>query len=283
MAGALFIAPATAVFALFTLFPVVAGLGLAFTTWNGYDVDQIRWSGTENFRQLAHDSVFHQALVQTLVFVVFSTLFLNIAGLGAATLVNTRVRGHDFLRIAMFVPIAISPVIGSIIWQRFLSPYGWVNQFLVGQDIVNEPVLFLATPHFALATVITVTIWQYAGFDMLLYYAALQSLPRERIEAAAVDGAGSWARFRYVVIPFLRPVIAVVIVINLIGGWNVFEQVFVLTAGGPDHGTEVLSTWLYQQAFGFTTVGYAAAIAVVITALSGVSALTRKGIAGAPS
>jgi len=283
VAGATFIAPATAVFGLFTLFPVVAGLGLALTTWNGYRISQIAWNGGGNFRQLWHDQIFRTALVHTLVFVVGSTVLLNVVGLACAWLINSRVRGHEFLRIAMFVPLAISPVIGAIIWQHFLSPYGWINQFLVGHHLARDPVLFLGSSRMAMATVIAVTVWQYAGFDMLLYYAALQSLPQERMEAAAVDGAGLPAQMRYVVLPYLRPVIAVVVVINLIGGWNVFDTVFVLTQGGPDHGTEVMSTWLYQQAFTFSAVGYAAAIAVVITALAAISALSRKSIAGAPT
>jgi ABC-type sugar transport system permease subunit len=115
---------------------------------------------------------------------------------------------------------------------------------------------------------------------MLLYYSGLQSLPRERIEAASIDGAGPIARFRHIILPYMRPVIAVVIVLNLIGGWKVFELVYVLTNGGPSHGTEVLSTYLYQQAFTISANGYASAIALVIVVLATASALLRGRIHG---
>jgi ABC-type sugar transport system permease subunit len=120
----------------------------------------------------------------------------------------------------------------------------------------------------------------FTGFNTLLYYAGLQSLPQDRVDAAAVDGAGAWATVRHVIIPYMRPIIAVVVVLNLIGGWKVFDIVFVLTRGGPARQTEMMSTYLYQQAFAFGRVGYASAIAVVIILLATASALLRGRIHG---
>jgi raffinose/stachyose/melibiose transport system permease protein len=281
LAGAIFIAPAAVFFSVFLLFPIVAVILIAFTSWNGFYLDQITWNGLANFRQLGNDAVFHSALLHTVIFVAISTLFMNVFGLGAALLIQTRVRGHDFLRVAMFVPLALAPVVTAIIWQQILGPYGMINNLLI-QDlhVRTTPIGFLGDPNVALWTVITAAIWQYSGYNMLLYYAGLQSLPTERLEAASIDGAGWWSQFRFVTLPYLRPVIAVVVVLNLIGGWKVFELIYVMTGGGPNRATEVMSTYLYQQAFNFNAVGYASAIAVVIIALATVSALSRRRLAG---
>jgi raffinose/stachyose/melibiose transport system permease protein len=281
VAGAVFIAPATAFFSLFLLFPVVAVVFLAFTNWTGFDIHQIAWHGTANFKQLAQDDIFKQALVHTGIFVVVTTIALNAIGLPIALLINTKVVGHDFLRVAVFLPLALSPVLTAILFQEVLGPYGLVNQIVV--DVLHlstTPIGFLGDPRLALYTVLLASVWQYAGYNVLLYYAALQSLPKERLEAASIDGAGALRRLRYVTLPYLRPVIAVIVVLNLIGGWKVFDLIYVLTGGGPNRATEVMSTYLYQQAFTFNLVGYASAIAIVIIALATASALMRGRLAG---
>jgi raffinose/stachyose/melibiose transport system permease protein len=280
-AGAIFVAPAAAFFGVFLLFPIVAVILLAFTSWNGFNLDQIGWHGVGNFRELGSDTVVRQALLHTVLFVAVSTVALNVFGLAFAMLIHTRVRAHDFLRVAMFLPLGLAPVVTAILWQQILGPYGMVNTLLINDlHVRTTPIGFLGDPKIALWTVITAAVWQYSGYNMLLYYAGLQSLPAERLEAAAIDGAGTWARFRYVVLPYLRPVIAVVVVLNLIGGWKVFELVYVMTSGGPDRATEVMSTYLYQQAFSFNAVGYASSIAVLIIALATISALLRSRLAG---
>jgi raffinose/stachyose/melibiose transport system permease protein len=260
-AGALFIAPAAVFFAVFMLLPVIAVIALAFTEWTGFSLGQIAWRGVGNFRTLASDDVFSKALVHTVLFVALSTVLLNVFGLGLALLIHSRVRGHDFLRIAMFLPLAVSPAITALIWQQILGPYGFVNLSLgrSGLGVIHKPIGFLGQPNLAFATLIGVAIWQYSGYNMLLYYAGLQSLPAERLEAAAIDGAG-W--------------------LNRLGGWKVFELVYVLTGGGPNRSTEVLSTYLFQQAFEFSRVGYASSFALVIIALATISALARSRISG---
>jgi raffinose/stachyose/melibiose transport system permease protein len=278
----MFIAPAAAFFGVFLLFPIAAVVGLGFTEWTGFSIDQIRWNGVGNFRELAQDDVFDKALVHTVLFVVFSTVLLNVIGLALALLIHTRVRGHDFLRVAIFLPLGLSPAIAALLWQQILGPFGLVNTAL-GQDglgLRDTPIGFLGDPQLAFGTVVGAAIWQYAGYNMLLYYAGLQSLPLERLEAAAIDGAGPWNRFRFVIVPYLRPVIAVVVVLNLIGGWKVFELIYVLTGGGPNRATEVLSTYLFQQAFEFSKVGYASTFALLIISLAMISALARRRISG---
>jgi raffinose/stachyose/melibiose transport system permease protein len=282
-AGATFVAPAAAFFGVFMILPVIAVFALAFSNWTGFNVHDVSYAGLSNFRALPHDEIFKRALLHTIAFVALTTVLLNLLGFSLAMLINTRVQGHDFLRIAMFVPLALSPVITGVIWQQMLGPYGLINSALASLHLVSSPVQFLGQPNLAFWTVIAASIWQYSGYNMLLYYSGMQSLPQERLEAAAIDGAGPIARFRHIIIPYMRPVMAVVIVLNLIGGWKVFELVYVLTNGGPNHSTEVLSTYLYQQAFTISANGYASAIAVVIVVLATLSALLRGRIQGAVS
>jgi len=240
--------------------------------------------GSRTSERIPHDELFVRALLHTVAFVAISTIALNVLGFAFALLIHSRVQGHDFLRIAMFVPLGLSPVITGVIWQQLLGPYGLVNSALQSAHLVSSPVQFLGDPDLAFWTVIAAAIWQYSGGTTCCsYYSGLQSLPRERLEAASIDGAGPIARFRHIILPYMRPVMAVVIVLNLIGGWKVFELVYVLTGGGPNHATEVLSTYLYQQAFTISANGYASAIALVIVVLATLSALLRGRIQGAPA
>ncbi len=209
------------------------------------------------------------------------TVLINVFGLGMALLINTHVRGSNLLRIAMFVPLGLSPVITGILWQYLLGPYGLVNQLVTDVLHLNDsPIGFFGDPNLAFITIVVASLWAYNGVIMLIYYAALQTLPRERMEAASIDGAGRWRRLRWVTIPHLRPALAVGVVLSLITGWKVFDLVLVLTNGGPDHATEVLGTELYRQAFQFSNVGYASLIALLITVLAVLSTLLRGPIAG---
>jgi raffinose/stachyose/melibiose transport system permease protein len=275
-AGALFVLPAVGVFALFLLFPILALFAISMMHWTGFDLGQASWAGVANYRAMAHDAVFTKALIHTALFVVITTLALNVIGLPLALLINARVRGNDFLRVAMFIPLGVSPVIAGVLWQRILGPFGLINNSLESLHLIHQPINFLGDPNLAFATVLVASIWQFSGYDMLLYYAGLQSLPPELLEAAAIDGAGFFRSVRYITIPFLKPVMAIIVVLNLIGGWKIFDIVYVVTGGGPNRSTEVLSTYLYQQAFSFTQVGYAAAIGVIIVILAVASAMTRR-------
>lgn len=264
-----FYLPAALYFALFMVVPIVAVLALAFTRWAGFNVTQVEWIGLGNFRQLFHDGIFGDALLRTLIFVVVTVIGLSAIGLSVALVLNSRVRGHALLQVAMMVPLAVSPVISGVMWSVLLGPLGLANA--VAHDIgFGQTVNFLG-PSLGFPSILIVALWQYAGYDVLLYYAALQSLPLERVEAAQVDGAHYLAIVRYVIWPYLRPVAGMVVIINLIGGWKVFDIVYVLTGGGPADSTQVLSTWLYQQAFGLNNLGYASTIGLVIVALAAIS------------
>ena len=277
----MFIGPAFLFFLFFMMLPVVASMGLVFASWTGFSLNQIKWNGVANFDKAFGDPVFWRSLGNTALFVVATTVLVNILGFLLALLTYTRVRGHEFLRIAVFLPLAVSPVITAILWQFLLGPYGFINQFLKSIGLADKPVEFLGSPDFAMWTVIAAAVWQTSGLNLLLFYAGLQSLSTERLEAAALDGARYWSRVRWVMVPHLRPVIAIAVVLNLIGGWKVFDLVFVLTKGGPMRSTEVLSTYMYEQAFEQSHFGYAAVMVLAIVVFAVISTLVRRPITGA--
>jgi len=276
-AGLFFIGPAALFFAVTMLVPLGAVFLLSLTEWTGFSLSSITWVGGANYEALARDEIFWASLGHTLTFVVLTTIGLNVLGFGLALLLHSRLRTRELLRVAILLPLAVSPVIAGLIWQQMLGPLGLVNQLL--KSLGGTPVAFLG-PGLAFTTIIIVSIWMFTGYNTLLYYAGLQSLPQDRLDAASVDGAGAWGRIRHVVIPYMRPVIAVVVVLNLIGGWKVFDIVYVLTRGGPSRLTEMLSTYVYDQAFKSGKVGYASAIAVVVIVLATLSALIRGRIHG---
>lgn len=278
---ALFIGPAFVFFLLFLMVPVLASMGLAFSSWAGFDLNQIDFVGLKNFERGLSDPVLLRALLNTALFVVLTTVLMNILGFLFALLINTRVRGHDFLRVVVFLPLAVSPVLTAILWQFMLGPYGFINQFLrTGIGVIDRPIEFLGSPDLAFWTLITAAVWQASGLNMLLFYAGMQNLSSERLEAAALDGARYWSRVRWVILPHLRPIIAIAVVLNLIGGWKVFDLVLVLTKGGPERSTEVLSTYMYEQAFTYSNFGMGAVMALIIVVLAVASTLVRKPIAG---
>jgi ABC-type sugar transport system permease subunit len=163
-------------------------------------------------------------------------------------------------------------------WSRMLDAFGIVNQLLKAAHVTKMPVLFLGDERIALYTVIGATIWQYTGYDMLLYFAGLQGVPREQVEAATIDGASRSAVVAHIILPFLSPVIAITMLLNMIGGFKVFDIVYVMTAGGPNNSSHVFATYLFQQAFRFNRMGYASVIAIVIILFSIFAAVFRLRI-----
>lgn len=278
-ARALFVGPAFLIVLVFVLVPLVATVALSFTAWSGFGLHTIKWNGLGNYFTAVQDGVLGEALLHTLVFVVVMTIMINVGGFAAAMLINTKVRGSTFLRIAMFLPLAVSPVVTSLLWSQIVGPYGIINRIAAGFG-ARDPIGFTSDPSLAFYTVLAATIWQVSGIPMLIYYAGLQGLPQERMEAARLDGARYFNRVRFVVIPYMRPVIASAVVLAMITGWRIFEIVFVLTKGGPNNSTEVLATYLYEEGFVDNRYGYASVIAIIIAVGAILSTLTRKRIAG---
>jgi raffinose/stachyose/melibiose transport system permease protein len=276
--GFFFSLPAILFFLCFILFPVVSTFLLSFAQWKGFVFSELRFTGLSNFAELFTDGIFFKSLANTLTFVIITTVALNILGFIGASLIDTRVAGSRFLKNAVFLPVLLAPIIIGIMWSRMLDAFGIVNQLLKSAHLTRMPLLFLGDERIALYTVIGATIWQYTGYDMLLYFAGLQGVPQEQVEAARIDGASPLAVKLHVVIPFLSPVIAVTMLLNMIGGFKVFDIVYVMTAGGPNNSSHVFATYLFQQAFRFNKMGYASVIAIVIIAFSIVAAVFRLRI-----
>lgn len=276
--GFLFSLPALVFFLLFISIPIFFTIFLSFAGWKGFDLAQIQLIGFKNYGEIFTDRIFWMSFFHTGIFVVLTTLFLNLFGFVGAMIIDTRIQGTRFLKNAIFLPVLLSPIIIGIMWSRMLDAFGIVNKLLQALHLTRLPVLFLGSPDFALYTIIIATIWQFTGYDMLLYYAGLQIVPGELVEAARIDGAGRFRVILNVIIPVLSPVIAITMLLNIIGGFKIFDIVYVMTAGGPNHHSEVLATYLFLQAFRFNKMGPASVIAIVIVVLSLCASIIRMKI-----
>lgn len=273
------VAPSLAVFLGLIAVPIVVVGLVSLSEWTGFDIADIRWLGIENYRTIAGDDIFWRALRHTLLFTGLTTLFLNIVGFGVALLISTRVRGSGLLRAVIFLPALLPSVLVGLMWQRVLDAFGFVNQILQRLGIADQPVFFLGEERWALWVIIGVTVWQFAGYDMILYYAGLQGVDRSMLEAAALDGARTPATVFRVIIPSMWHIVGVVALLNVIGGLKIFDVVYVMTRGGPNRSTEVLATYMFEQGFRFSIMGVASAIAVVIVVLAVIASVARFRLA----
>lgn len=269
-------APTLCLFLGFVAAPVVAVALTSFTEWTGFHLSGISWIGFRNYADLMDDPIFLRAFLHTIVFTIATTVLLNAVGLGLALLVNTKAPGTAFLKAVLFLPVLLSPVIVGLMWSGLLRGVGGgLNQFLDLLGLINQPVFWLGDGRFALGALIVATVWQFAGYNMILYYAGLQNVPDSLLEAAELDGARSWAKFVHVVMPSLYHVASVVMLLNIIGGLRIFDIVYVMTRGGPSRSTEVLATYMYEQGFQLNAMGVASAIAVILVLLAVVVSAIR--------
>ena len=273
------VGPSLAVFLGLIAVPIVVVALVSLSEWTGFDIADISWLGVGNYRTIAGDDIFWRALRNTLLFTGLTTLLLNVIGFGIALLISTRVRGTGLLRGVVFLPALLPPVLVGLMWQRVLDAFGFVNQILQRLGVADQPVFFLGEERFALWAIIGVTVWQFAGYDMILYYAGLQSVDRSMLEAAALDGARTPATVFRVIVPSMYHIVGVVALLNIIGGLKIFDVVFVMTRGGPNRSSEVLATYMFEQGFRLSIMGVASAIAVVIVAMAVIFSVARFRIA----
>ncbi|GLY88840.1 carbohydrate ABC transporter permease [Actinoallomurus iriomotensis] len=259
-----FALPALALYAFVVLVPSVKGAGFAFTDWDGLNPAR-HFVGLGNFRQMWSDPAARGALRQTLIIAVAITVIQNALGLALAMGVHSMVKSRFVLRVLLFAPAVMTPVVTAALWKYLLAPDGAINGLLDGVGLGSWQQNWLGQGDLALGSVIGVIVWQFAGYSMVIFLAGLQGIPAEIHEAAAVDGAGAWQRFRRIVLPLLAPATTVNLMLSIIGGLKLFDQVWVMTAGGPGNATETLSTLIYKNAFQFNEYGYSVAIAIVLT------------------
>jgi multiple sugar transport system permease protein len=258
---ALFLAPSLIPLIMFLIVPMLASVGLSFASWDL--LTHPRWVGTANYRGLVHDGEFHAALLHTLYFVAGYLPLVFCGGLLLALALHQRLKGVAWLRTLYFLPVVTSWVVVALVWKWLLNPqYGIVNR-LLGFVGVQGPGWWL-DPHWAMPSIILASAWKDIGFTMVIFLAGLQAIPEEYYEAASLDGAGRWSRFRNITFPLLSPASFFVVVISLINNVQVFDQVWVMTQGGPAGSTSVVVQQIVQNAFSFGRMGYAAAMSWVL-------------------
>ncbi|MCX5345566.1 carbohydrate ABC transporter permease [Streptomyces atratus] len=274
---AVFAAPGLLVYLALVLVPIGITTGYSLTNKNPFN-PPTRWVGLDNLTSLASDDEFLKALGNTVLVTVIVTLVTNAGGLAIAMLLDRRGWLYNVLRSVFFVPVVLSAVVVSVIWQAILVDDGLLNSMLreVG---VSDPPGWLSDPSLALYTVSWVIAWQGLGFCVVIYLAGLQGIPQELHEAAAIDGCGPVMRFRHVTWPMLAPAVTINTVMSLIGGFKAYDQVQVLTNGGPGPGTtSTLAFQVVQTAFNGNHVGYASAMAVAMLVLVAAVSVIALGL-----
>jgi len=232
--------------------------------------------GLQNYRNLLFDANFHSSLGTTLVFTVATTAVEFVLGLGLALLLKEEFSFQGVIRSSLIIPMAIAPVVVGIIWRLLYGSDVGLFSFAV-QEITGKSLSVLSSTTLALPALILVDIWEWTPFMFLILLAGIQSLPQEAFEAARVDGASPWNIFLHLTVPMLKPVIVVSLLIRALDAFTVFDQVFVLTQGGPGTATEVATLMIYKTAFRFSQFGYGAAMAIglLVLVMSFSAALTR--------
>lgn len=257
-----FILPNFIGFAVLTLVPVVALFYIAFTSWNAFGTAE--WVGLDNFTRMFGDKSFFVALSNTVYYTVFHIPLTLGLSLALALLLNRKLRGVAFFRTAAFFPYVTSIVAIAVVWNMLFSPdFGPINQFLrtIG---VSDPPGWTTSADWSMPAVIIVGTWREMGYYMLLFLAGLQTIPRELYEAARMDGANAWQRFRNITVPSLRPTTFFITVMLTIGSFKVFDLILVMTNGGPGQSTLVLSQYIYTKGFVENQLGYASSISIVL-------------------
>ncbi len=277
VAAYLFLAPGFVLFALVILYPIARALQISLHEWAIVPGIASEFVGLRNYTRALDDPIFWRALVNTGFYMAVTVPVQIVLGLAAAVLLDARMPGRIFFRTLYYIPVITSWVVVSLLFRYlFITDGGLVNWTLTdGIHLTDQNISWLGGRWTALAAVSILGIWKGIGWSMVIFLAALQAVPHELHEASAVDGAGAWGRFRTVSLPAIRPVVAFVTILLVIGGFNVFTSVFLITAGGPNDATQVLLTYMYRQAFTFLDFGYASSISFILTAIVFVLSLAQ--------
>jgi ABC-type sugar transport system permease subunit len=266
-AGWALLAPNVALFGVFLLLPLLATFVLSLYSSSGFGPRE--FVGADNYTELAGDSTFWRSALNTGVYAAITVPLSLLLGLGVALAMNKPLRGRGALRAVYYVPYVISGVVVAIAGRYvFNENVGVINRVL--RAVGFEGVAWQSEAVPAMTSLVLISVWTKIGFCMVVYLAALQGVPGEYLEAAQMDGAGRWARLRYIVVPLLRPTTVFLVVLGVIESFQVFDIVYVLTGGGPGNATEMLVTYAYAEGFDARRQGYAAAIGVVTYLVIGV-------------
>ncbi len=253
----IWLAPTLGVLGLLSIYPLFFAIEVSLHTPSGY--------GWSNFLRLGEDRFFLLSLGQTLIYTAGALVMEFFLGLGLALLADREFRGRRVLRSILLIPMLLPPVVVAVIWRLILNPeFGVLNGTLRSWGINTSRLTWLGGEKTAMLSVILVDVWQWTPFMFLLLLAGLQGLPVEPFEAAVVDGASRWQVLRRLTLPMLRPVIAIAVLLRGMDLLRVFDQIFILTQGGPGFATETVTLYIYRTAFRYWNFGYAAAMSFVL-------------------
>jgi raffinose/stachyose/melibiose transport system permease protein len=259
-----FIAPAFLFFTVLIIVPTLSSVYYSFTSWDGIN-PRINFIGLANFREIFTSARFGNALKNTVLLTVFISLLENALALGLALLVDSVRKGKNIFRAVFYVPVILSGIVSGFIWKiMFNYNFGPVNSALSSLGLAAMKQDWLGNPTLALISVGIVLIWKGAGYYMIIYLASLQGVPQEVIEAATIDGAGAWQRFRRITLPLISGAFTINFTLSLINGLKVFDQVAVMTDGGPGFATETIVYLLYKVGFNEGRQGFGTAVGLVL-------------------
>lgn len=261
----LFLAPGLVLFGLFFLYPIARAMQMSLYDWNILQGAASEFIGLDNYRRAFADDRFWLSLVNSGAYMLFTVPPQIVLGLAVAILLRSKAPLQPMFRVLFYLPVVTSWVVVSLLFKYLFADQGLVN-YVLGDvvSLTDGGTSWLSERWTAMFAIAALGVWKGIGWSMMIFLAALQGVPVSLEEAAQVDGANWWQRFRAVTLPAIWPAMAFVVVMLVIGGFNVFTSVLLMTAGGPAGQTEVLLTFMYQQAFSYLDFGYGAAVAVLL-------------------
>lgn len=264
----LFLAPGVVLFAVFILLPILQAMQMSLYDWNILRGAASDFVGLDNYIRAFQDDRFWLSLTNSGIYMLFTVPPQIVLGLAVAMLLRAKAPAQPFFRVLFYLPVVTSWVVVSLLFKYLFADDGLVN-FALGDvlHVTSGDTSWLSDRWTAMVAICALGVWKGVGWSMMIFLAALQGVPRSLEEAAEMDGANWWQRFRVVTIPAIWPAMLFVIVMLVIGGFNVFTSVLLMTAGGPGGQTEVLLTYMYQQAFSNLDFGYGSALAVILTVI----------------
>ena len=265
--GLAMVSPALAIYVVFVIYPLIRGAIVSLYQWDGL-TPTMTWMGLRNYADALDDPIFRLALRNTFQYAIGVTIAKNVLGLGLALLLNKKLRLRAFFRTSAFLPVMFSFVVCGVLWSWIFNPLFGLADHALALVGIHSPPGWLSDPSIALWSVMWVDVWKWTGFHMVLFLAALQAVPQDLYDAAAIDGAGAWSRLWHVTIPQIRPVIALSVLLSLTGAFVAnYDVVYVMTGGGPLNATQVALTYIVQTTFTSDQVGYANAMSMILLVL----------------
>jgi multiple sugar transport system permease protein len=275
--GSLMAGPYAAFLLIFSVYPIVFALVLVFLQWDL--VTTPTFAGADNVRLLIHDGRFWRAVLNTFVFLSIHVPLQIISALALALALNRQLLGRSFWRAAFFLPVVISGAVVAILWSNlYATDVGLINHLLAKIGI--SPVPWLTDPRTAMPAIAVMVTWKNVGFYVIIYLAGLQYIPRSCQEAIEIEGATAWQRFWYLTLPSLLPQTILVVTLSTINGFQLFIEPYVMTGGGPLRRTYSVVLYLYNNAFEYQKMGYAATIGVALALIIGIVVVIQRRVIG---